>query len=78
MQMKGCPRQRLCAFYHRRSEHRKQTSPDNHDYDHPLPAEVIDAAWADQFLNPPIFDNLDDEAVLVPTLLVKLSRPTPA
>ncbi|CAL1147661.1 unnamed protein product [Cladocopium goreaui] len=38
------------------------TSPDNHDYDHPLPAEVIDAAWADQFLNPPIFDNLDDEA----------------
>lgn len=62
MQLKGCPRQRLCAFYHRRSEHRKQTSPDNHDYDHPLPAEVIDAAWADQFLNPPIFDNLDDEA----------------
>lgn len=61
MQMKGCPRQRLCAFYHRRSEHRK-TSPDDHDYDHPLPIEVIDAAWAEQFLNPPIFDNLDDEA----------------
>lgn len=62
MQMKGCPRQRLCAFYHRRSEHRKQTSPDNHDYDHPLPAEVIDSDWAESFLNPPIFDNDDEVA----------------
>ena len=25
-------------------------------------AKVIDAEWAESFLNPPIFDNLEDEA----------------
>eukprot|EP00913_Durusdinium_trenchii_P034703 g32465.t1 len=39
-----------------------RTSPDNHDYDHPLPAEVIDSDWAESFLNPPIFDNDDEVA----------------
>eukprot|EP00931_Biecheleriopsis_adriatica_P092853 TRINITY_DN66621_c0_g1_i1.p1 TRINITY_DN66621_c0_g1~~TRINITY_DN66621_c0_g1_i1.p1 ORF type:complete len:571 (+),score=109.35 TRINITY_DN66621_c0_g1_i1:93-1805(+) len=63
MQMKGCPRQRLCAFYHRRAERRKQQTTDTHDYGRPLPKEVIDAKWAQQFLNPPIFQDGElDEA----------------
>eukprot|EP00439_Symbiodinium_sp_Y106_P075363 s1385_g14.t3 len=65
MQMRGCPRQRLCAFYHRRSEHRKQTA-DTHDYDRPLPEEAIDPTWAETFLNPPIFQDAEDE---VPALM---------
>lgn len=63
--MRGCPRQRLCAFYHRRSEHRKQTA-DTHDYDSPLPEEAIDPTWAETFLNPPIFQDAEDE---VPQLM---------
>lgn len=72
----------MCAWHFRLTSYQFQVSqnqgnqmepgslnyPQLHKHSSP---QVIDAAWADQFLNPPIFDNLDDEAVLVPTLLVK-------
>lgn len=61
MQMKGCPRQSLCAFYHRRSERRKQQPADTCDYGKPIPKQAIDGAWAEQFLNPPIFQDAANE-----------------
>lgn len=68
MQMKGCPRQRLCAFYHRRAERRKQQTPDTMDYGKPLPKEAIDEKWGEQFLNPPIFqEGLEGEEGMLPT-----------
>ncbi|CAE8679403.1 unnamed protein product [Polarella glacialis] len=61
LQMKGCPRQRLCAFYHKRAE-RRRAAPDTCDYNKPLPPEAIDPEWGEQFLSPPIFqEGLDDE-----------------
>jgi L,D-peptidoglycan transpeptidase YkuD (ErfK/YbiS/YcfS/YnhG family) len=56
MQMKGCPRQSLCAFYHRRGERRK-TSTDGTNYNIPLSGEAIDKEWAAHFLAPPIFQD---------------------
>mmetsp|Transcript_43289 Transcript_43289/g.101047 ORF Transcript_43289/g.101047 Transcript_43289/m.101047 type:complete len:529 (+) Transcript_43289:91-1677(+) len=73
MQMKGCPRQRLCAFYHRRSEHRKQVA-DTHDYEKPLPEEAIDAEWAQKFLNPPIFQDGDEQVSATGAKVVQMPQ----
>jgi len=54
LQVKGCPRQHLCAFYHRKSE-RRAALEDDADYNKPLKKLALPAEWADSFLNPPFF-----------------------
>jgi len=57
----GCPRGSLCAFYHSRSERREQQPADTCDYGKPIPKQAIDSAWAEQFLNPPSFQDAASE-----------------
>jgi len=59
LQLKGCPRQQLCAFFHRRSE-RRALETDNVDYAQPLRKEVLPADWAAYFLSPPFFQEVAD------------------
>jgi len=55
LRAKACPRQRLCAFFHRRSERRKPP-PDSTDYNVPLAEEALPEAWVNDFLSPPFRD----------------------
>lgn len=61
LQQKGCPRQILCAFHHRRAERRFPLA-DNMDYSKPLKKEAIEPTWAASFLCPPIFQEEIGEA----------------
>lgn len=54
MQMKGCPRQKLCAFFHKKSE-KCSVGPDDVDYSAPLPKTAIEADWSMYFLSPHLF-----------------------
>jgi len=54
LQLRGCPRQHLCAFHHRRSE-RRSPGLDTLDYSKPLDKEAIPPDWASSFLAPPFF-----------------------
>merc|ERR1711907_692171 len=51
---KNCPRQHLCAFYHKKSEIRPRPKVDEVDYTMPL-CNDLQTAWADHFLSPPFF-----------------------
>eukprot|EP00930_Biecheleria_cincta_P019539 TRINITY_DN14888_c0_g1_i1.p1 TRINITY_DN14888_c0_g1~~TRINITY_DN14888_c0_g1_i1.p1 ORF type:complete len:453 (-),score=56.43 TRINITY_DN14888_c0_g1_i1:146-1504(-) len=53
---KVCPRQQLCAFYHRRSERRRRRVPADVDYSQPLPEKAWSEAWVEDFLSPPFGD----------------------
>lgn len=52
---KNCPRQHLCAFYHKKSEIRPRPKSDDVDYSKPLSNEGFPTAWAEHFLSPPFF-----------------------
>lgn len=60
LQLKGCPRQTLCAFFHRRQE-RRTAEPDNVDYMQPLDKENLSAEWSQYFLAPPFFQESANE-----------------
>jgi hypothetical protein len=49
---KACPRQRLCAFFHQRSE-KRVPPPDGVDYNQPLDQEALPSDWVAEFLAPP-------------------------
>jgi len=53
LQMRGCPRQHLCAFHHRRAE-KRNASADIVDYSKPISKNVLPSDWADNFLAPPL------------------------
>merc|ERR1712039_1170377 len=50
---RGCPRQHLCAFHHRRAEKRNPPH-DTVDYNKPLSKDILPSAWAENFLAPPL------------------------
>jgi len=54
LQMRGCPRQHLCAFHHRRAE-RRSPPADDVDYSRPISKETLPVEWAASFLAPPFF-----------------------
>merc|ERR1719424_2397823 len=56
LQLKGCPRQTLCAFFHRRAE-RIVADADDVDYMQPLDKENLSAEWSQYFLTPPFFQD---------------------
>jgi hypothetical protein len=60
LQLKGCPRQTLCAFFHRRGE-RRTADPDDVDYMQPLDKENISQEWSSYFLSPPFFQESANE-----------------
>jgi len=55
LRSKACPRDRLCAFFHRRAE-RRRPPPDDTDYTRPLPNEAISDEWLFNFQRPPFSD----------------------
>lgn len=55
LRARACPRQRLCAFFHRRAERRKPPT-DNTDYSVPLKEEALPEPWVADFLSPPFRD----------------------
>eukprot|EP00448_Togula_jolla_P004262 CAMPEP_0170608400 /NCGR_PEP_ID=MMETSP0224-20130122/21564_1 /TAXON_ID=285029 /ORGANISM="Togula jolla, Strain CCCM 725" /LENGTH=592 /DNA_ID=CAMNT_0010933623 /DNA_START=18 /DNA_END=1796 /DNA_ORIENTATION=+ len=55
LRSKACPRQKLCAFFHRRAERRKPP-PDATNYSVPLKEDVLPEAWVNDFLAPPFRD----------------------
>lgn len=55
LRAKACPRQRLCAFFHRRAERRKPPT-DSTDYSVPLKEEALPESWVADFLSPPFRD----------------------
>jgi len=55
LRAKACPRQRLCAFFHRRAARRKPPT-DNTDYGVPLKEEALPDTWVTDFLSPPFGD----------------------
>eukprot|EP00931_Biecheleriopsis_adriatica_P032442 TRINITY_DN18932_c0_g1_i1.p1 TRINITY_DN18932_c0_g1~~TRINITY_DN18932_c0_g1_i1.p1 ORF type:complete len:612 (-),score=100.73 TRINITY_DN18932_c0_g1_i1:142-1977(-) len=55
LRTKACPRDGLCAFFHRRAE-RRRPPPDDTDYSKPLKQEALPEAWVDEFLSPPFRD----------------------
>jgi len=61
MQLKGCPRRHLCAFFHKKSE-KRIPAPDRLDYARPLPKEVLPAEWMSHFLAPPFFQETSENA----------------
>merc|ERR1712032_1040187 len=54
LQVKGCPRQKFCAFFHRRAE-RCSPPADDVDYSRPLPKGDLPSEWVTQYLAPPFF-----------------------
>uniref|UniRef100_A0A7S1AS45 C3H1-type domain-containing protein n=1 Tax=Noctiluca scintillans TaxID=2966 RepID=A0A7S1AS45_NOCSC len=54
LQLKGCPRQKLCAFFHRRGE-KRTPSPDRNDYATPLGKDALPEDWVTYILAPPFF-----------------------
>eukprot|EP00929_Paragymnodinium_shiwhaense_P044409 TRINITY_DN22794_c0_g1_i1.p1 TRINITY_DN22794_c0_g1~~TRINITY_DN22794_c0_g1_i1.p1 ORF type:complete len:524 (-),score=104.25 TRINITY_DN22794_c0_g1_i1:265-1836(-) len=60
LQRRRCPRQQLCAFYHKRSECR-HVNADTVDYGKPLPREALPQDWLNYFLTPPHFQEVPDE-----------------
>jgi hypothetical protein len=60
LQLKGCPRQTLCAFFHRRQE-RRQAEADHVDYTQPLEKDNLTHDWSTYFLSPPFFQEGADE-----------------
>jgi len=70
---KNCPRQHLCAFYHKKSEIRPRPKSDEVDSTMPLCNDGFPTAWADHFLSPPFFK--DGAVSTTPSLPVSvLSR----
>jgi hypothetical protein len=61
LQLKGCPRQTLCAFFHRRQE-RRSPEPDVVDYTQPLDKDDIPSDWSQYFLSPPFFQESADDS----------------
>eukprot|EP00440_Ansanella_granifera_P028180 gb/GFBE01030621.1/.p1 GENE.gb/GFBE01030621.1/~~gb/GFBE01030621.1/.p1 ORF type:complete len:633 (+),score=117.47 gb/GFBE01030621.1/:1-1899(+) len=55
LRTKACPREQLCAFFHRRTERRRPPSDDT-DYNTPLKEEALPEAWVEDFLSPPFRD----------------------
>lgn len=55
LRAKACPRQKLCAFFHRRAERRKPPA-DNTNYSMPLVEEALPESWITDFLSPPFRD----------------------
>lgn len=55
LRAKACPRQKLCAFFHKRAERRKPPQ-DSTDYSSPLPEAALPEAWVTSFLSPPLRD----------------------
>jgi len=55
-----CPRQNLCAFYHKRAE-RRAVGPDTMDYTQPLKKKSLPPDWAASFLTPPFFQEGEAE-----------------
>jgi len=52
---KNCPRQHLCAFYHKKSEIRPRPKFDEVDNTVPLGNDDFPKEWAEHFLSPPFF-----------------------
>lgn len=52
LRAKACPRQKLCAFFHRRAERRRPPN-DATNYEAPLPEEGLPETWVNDFLTPP-------------------------
>jgi hypothetical protein len=75
LRAKCCPRQKLCAFFHRRQERRKCPA-DNTDYNSPLKEEDLPAEWVADFLMPPFRDAApqDSDPNAEDTLLMDLGR----
>jgi len=68
LQQRGCPRQQLCAFYHKRQE-RRQVGTDGVDYSKPLSKQAIPEDWAATFSTPPFFQEtgeLEQVATAIP------------
>eukprot|EP00971_Amphidinium_carterae_P288841 5735346-Amphidinium_carterae.2 len=70
LRAKACPRQTLCAFFHRRAE-RRRAPTDPTDYALPLSEENLPEQWVADFLAPPFRDAsaggaslLEDDGVL--------------
>mmetsp|Transcript_50556 Transcript_50556/g.93482 ORF Transcript_50556/g.93482 Transcript_50556/m.93482 type:complete len:335 (-) Transcript_50556:243-1247(-) len=59
MQLKGCPRQWVCAFYHRATEQRA-VGPDPVDYSKPLPKAALNKEWITHFMSPPFFQEMNE------------------
>jgi len=59
LQVKGCPRRKLCAFFHKRGE-RRHPPADEIDYTKPIPKDALDAEWQIHFLAPPFFQETGD------------------
>mmetsp|Transcript_66801 Transcript_66801/g.168676 ORF Transcript_66801/g.168676 Transcript_66801/m.168676 type:complete len:688 (-) Transcript_66801:126-2189(-) len=55
LRAKACPRQKLCAFFHRRVE-RRRPPVDSTDYSVALPQEALPESWVKDFLAPPFRD----------------------
>jgi len=55
LRVKACPRQKLCAFFHRRAERRKPPT-DTVDYSVPLDDKALPPEWVSDFLTPPFQD----------------------
>lgn len=55
LRAKACPRQQLCAFFHRRAE-RRQPPVDKTDYSVPLKEDALPETWVTEFLQPPFRD----------------------
>mmetsp|Transcript_3148 Transcript_3148/g.9169 ORF Transcript_3148/g.9169 Transcript_3148/m.9169 type:complete len:436 (-) Transcript_3148:401-1708(-) len=56
LRAKICPRQKLCAFFHRRPE-RRRPPPDTTQYNLPLKEEALPEQWVSDFLSPPFRDS---------------------
>jgi hypothetical protein len=63
---KNCPRQHLCAFYHKKSEIRPRPKSDDVDYSNPLSSEDFPVTWAEHFLSPPFFKDGDSTSSIFP------------
>lgn len=55
VRMKACPREELCAFFHKRAERRRPPADTTH-YNKPLPNDALPEAWVADFTNPPFQD----------------------
>eukprot|EP00811_Abedinium_folium_P037380 NODE_99_length_3687_cov_6.870506.p1 GENE.NODE_99_length_3687_cov_6.870506~~NODE_99_length_3687_cov_6.870506.p1 ORF type:complete len:642 (+),score=140.39 NODE_99_length_3687_cov_6.870506:142-2067(+) len=55
LRAKCCPRQHLCAFFHRRSERRRPPT-DTTNYNQPLSESALPVDWVSDFLVPPFRD----------------------
>eukprot|EP00928_Gymnodinium_smaydae_P014686 TRINITY_DN15405_c0_g1_i2.p1 TRINITY_DN15405_c0_g1~~TRINITY_DN15405_c0_g1_i2.p1 ORF type:complete len:568 (+),score=112.37 TRINITY_DN15405_c0_g1_i2:281-1984(+) len=60
LQAKGCPRRKLCAFFHHRKE-KRAVSPDRVDYERPLAKSQLPEDWQVLFMAPPFFQESGED-----------------